>query len=435
MNESFEQARALFIGGIEDFEAGRYPDAEQKFTASLALVPGRVSTLANLAATRIKLGQPEAALALLDQALSTEPEHHDALAHRGLALADLGRHAEALVALERLLQIDPQRTLAWYFQGVSLQALQRYDEALAAFERFLQELEQPQHADAWFRSGQTLQLLDRNDGALTAFDHALRLEPGMTLAWTHRGSIYKDQNRLDEAKVAFEHALAHGGDPQLNGYFLAAVTGERAPATAPREYVQGLFDDYAAGFESHLVGVLKYQGHTVLIENLRALGPRQFIRALDLGCGTGLCGPLLRPVVQHLDGVDLSPNMLEQARSLGVYDALIGADIVDYLSATDHRYDLLVAADVFIYVGDLEPVFAGARGVLQAGGILAFSAEIPEGLADMELKPTLRYGQSERYVRDLARRHDFEIVTFVQRSIREDKRRPVAGYYAYLRRR
>ncbi len=432
MNDGFEQARALFIDGIQDFEAGRYLGAEQKFTESLALLPGRASTLANLAATQIKLLRPDEALGLLDQALAAEPDNSDALSHRGVALADLGRHDEAVAAFDRLLEIDPQRMLAWYFRGISLNALGQHVEALLAFENFLRD--QPQHADAWFRHGLTLQSLERHDDALGSYDNALRHEPGLALAWSQRGSILKDQHRLDEATVAFEQAIAHGGDPELNGYFLAAVAGRQAPGTAPRQCVQGLFDDYAAGFDAHLVGTLKYQGHTVLVENLRALGERRFRCALDLGCGTGLCGPLLRPLVERLVGIDLSPNMLDRARALAAYDALLHAEIGEYLCSTDERYDLVVAADVFIYVGDLEPVFAGVQRVMEPRGVFCFSAERPERDEDLELKPTLRYGQSERYVRELARRHGFDITAFVHRPLREDQQQPVAGYYAYLSR-
>ena len=430
--DNFESARALFVDGVQDFEAGRCAAADEKFAASLALLPGRVSTMNNLAATRIKLGRTSEALALLDQALAAEPENIDAWSHRGVALSNLERHEEALACFSHVLQAEPARTLALFHRGIALNALRRHDDALLAFDEFLRS--QPQHADAWFRHGQTLQSLDRHDDALASYDKALAHEPGMAPAWIHRGSILKDQNRLDEATVAFEQAIAHGGDPELNGYFLAAVAGRPAPNTAPRQYVQGLFDDYAAGFEAHLVGMLKYQAHTVLVENLCALGERRFSCALDLGCGTGLCGPLIRPLAERLDGIDLSSNMLEQARALATYDALIESDIAEYLRATDQRYDLVVAADVFIYVGDLEPVFAGVRRVMEPGGVFCFSAELPERGEDLELKPTLRYGQSERYVRELAMRHGFEIMKLVHQPIREDRQQPVAGYYAYLSR-
>ena len=432
MSEAFDQAGDFFVGGIEDFEAGRFEDAEKKFQTSLALLPGRVSTLTNLAATWIKLSRPEEALSILEQALAAAPGNIDAWCHRGVALGDLGRHEEALACFDQAVQADGRRAAAWYHRGIALNLLHRPDQALAAFEQFL-EME-PGHGEAWVRHGQTLQSLERNEQALASYERALAIDPGLALAWSNRGNILKEMKRLDEAANSFEQAIAHGGDAELNGYFLAAVIGRETPAAAPREYVQGLFDDYAEAFDEHLVQVLHYQAHLVLAENLGGLGRRRFRRALDLGCGTGLCGPLVKAMAERVDGIDLSPKMIEQARALAVYERVVQTEIVDYLRTTDQRYDLVLAADVFIYVGDLEPVFSGVRRVMEQGGLFCFSAELSEGTGDFELKTSLRYGQSERYIMDLAQRHEFAIVKILQRPLREDQQQPIDGLYVYLSR-
>jgi predicted TPR repeat methyltransferase len=432
MNESFEKAKNLFVEGVSDFEAGRFEDAEAKFRSSLALVPGRVSTLTNLAAVRIKLSRPAEALSVLEQAFAAEPDNLDARCHQGVALGEVGRHEEALVCFDKVLKVDSQRAAAWYYRGISLNVLQRHDAALAAFDQFLGI--QPDHGEAWFRHGQTLQGVDRHEQALASYEKALAIDSSLALAWSNRGSILKDLKRLDEAAISFKKAITHGGDAELNGYFLASVSGQKAPATAPPQYVQGLFDDYAESFDEHLINVLHYQAHTVLTENLKSVGSRRFRHALDLGCGTGLCGPLVKPIAGHVDGLDLSPKMIEQARALAVYERLVQADIAEYLRTTDHRYDLVLAADVFIYVGDLESVFSGVRGVMEQGGVFCFSAELPEGSNDFELKTSLRYGQSERYIRDLANRYGFAIIRILHHPIREDQQQPVDGLYVYLSR-
>ncbi|MBK8740773.1 MAG: tetratricopeptide repeat protein [Betaproteobacteria bacterium] len=430
MTHDFETAKEHFVDGVAAFEAGRYADAERDFLASLALVPARVSTLANLAATRIKLSRPEEALALLEQAIAVDPENVDAWCHRGEALADLGRHDEALACFDRVVRAAGHPALAWYHRASALAALQRPCEVLADLDRFLAA--RPDHADAWFRHGQALQSLDRHEQALASYAQALALDPELAPAWSSRGSILTDLRRTDEAAHAFERALACGGDPALNGYFLAAVTGGPAPAVAPPQYVQSLFDDYAGSFDEHLTKVLRYRAPAVLIDNLRALGNRRFRRALDLGCGTGQCGPLVKAIAELVDGVDLSAQMLGQARALGVYERLEQAEIAAYLRAADLRYDLVLAADVFIYVGDLEPVFAGVRRVLDPGGVFCFSAELAGSGGDFELKLTLRYGQSERYLRALAQQHGFAVERVLRQPIREDRQQPVAGLYVYL---
>lgn len=359
----FEQAKQDFLAGVAAHEAGRFDEAERHFLSSLARVPGRPSTLVNLAATRLQLARPQEALESADQALAAQPDDPDASLHRATALAQLGRHEDAL----------------------------------------------------------------------RAFDRLLALAPSLAAAWSHRGGILRELGRLEEAARSFQQAVAHGADPGLHAYYLAAVGAGAAPGSAPAPYVQALFDGYAGQFDEHLVQVLGYRAPAVLAAHLGRLSRRRFDAALDLGCGTGLCGPLLKPSANRLTGIDLSGAMLEKAEALGVYGELVRADIVEYLHSTEQRYDLVVAADVFIYVGDLDPVFAGVRRVLGPGGVFCFSAELPENDDDgFVLLPSLRYAHSKRYLRALALRHGFEVDRIWQEPIRADQQVPVDGLYVSL---
>lgn len=372
-DDRFEQAKLQFLAGLASYQAGDFEQALQHYQGALALLPGRVSTLINLAATQMRLARPADALASADLALAGEPGSVDAWLHRATALARLGRASEALAAYEQLI----------------------------------------------------------------------KLEPSHALAWSCRGSLLREMHRWDEAAHAFSQALHHGADAELNGFYLAAVQAAGTPATAPRSYVQALFDDYAEAFDRHVVGQLHYQAHRSLIEGLTALGNggnapaasggTAFAAALDLGCGTGLCGPLLRPLTRRLTGLDLSAGMLAKAQQTRAYDRLEQADLVLFLAQTEERFDLVVAADVFIYVGDLEPVFAGARRVMNPG-IFCFTAEAaPEGDNDFVLLPSLRYAHSRRYLRRLAQRHGFELLRMEEGPVRQDQGLAVAGLFVYLR--
>lgn len=363
MSDNFEQAKAFFRLGLEHYQAGRFAQAERDYAASLALLPGRVSTLTNLGATRLKLGRMDDALEVLDQALAQEAGNVEALGHRATALAELGRRAEALVTFDRLLQ----------------------------------------------------------------------LEPRLGFAWSLRGLLLKDEGRLDEAAAAFRNAIDNGADVELNCHYLASVSGQLPPAP-PRQYVETLFDSYAEGFEQHLLEVLNYRAHQVLVQRLAAMN-RRFDCALDLGCGTGLCGALVQPMTKWLDGVDLSGNMVAQARARGVYDQVEQADLTEFLAAATRRYDLVLAADVFIYVGVLDGVFAGVARVLEPGGVFCFSVEAAGGEADLALRPSLRYVHSERYLRRLAAEHGFEVQAVARHPIREDQQQPIPGLFAWLTRR
>ena len=395
MHSEFDQARQLFQEGITHFEAGRLEDAEAKFLASLDCMPERVSTLTNLAATRLALGRPADALPLLERALSHAPQDTQARLQLGIALSALAQHTQALDNFQQCTRTAPQLAAAWLWQGHALRYLERHDEALPCY------------------------------------DKALALEPHMGQAWAARGAILSDRKELALAAKAFEQAIEHGADPEVNGFMLASLRGE-TPPNVPRPYVQGLFDDYAPSFDEHLVRVLNYQAHSTLVDTLRSLHGLRFTSALDLGCGTGRCAPLLRSFVDQIDGVDLAGLMLAKARDRGIYKNLDQADLAEHLHATERRYRLVLAADVFPYVGDLAEVFHGVRRVLEPGGWFCFSVEASTDGKGLVLGTSQRYTHSEQYLREHARANGFEVAGVFNGPIREDQRQPIAGMYVYL---
>jgi predicted TPR repeat methyltransferase len=431
MDDTFERAKTAFLEGVQHSEAGRSAEAEACFEASLALWPERSSTLFNLGAMRVRLGKYESALAALDRALALDVEQADAWCQRGVALAALERGADAVVSFERALKLDPQCVPALLNLGCTLNELHRPADALAAFERLLKL--QPDGAEAWFRHGQTLQVLERHAEALPSYERALAIDAAQPQAWLNCAGILKDSGRTDEAIAAYRSALAHGADADRAQFHLAALEGRRVPSSAPRAYVQELFDDYAERFEQHLVGALNYRGHRVLVELVQqATAGRRLHDALDLGCGTGLCGPLLKAFVAQVDGVDLSAQMLAQARKLGVYRHLVQADVVEHLQGSDARHDVVLAADVFTYVGDLGPVFGAVRRVLQPGGLFGFSVEAAPDDVDFRLQGSLRYAHSRRHVETLAQAHGYRLLQCVQQPMREDQRHPIDALYVVL---
>lgn len=433
MTDLFERAKVAFLEGVQHSEAGRNAEAEACFEASLALWPQRSSTLFNLGAMRVRLGKHEAALAALDRALALDAEQADAWCQRGIALAALERDADAVESFERALKLDASCTPALYHLGCTLNELQRHADALGAFESLLAL--QPQHAEAWFRHGQTLQLLDRHADALPSYERSLALDAANPQAWLNRAGILKDAGRSADAVTAYRQALAHGADAEQVRFHLAALQGGSTPPQAPRTYVQELFDGYAARFEQHLVGALNYRGHRVLVDLLQhAAAGRRLAHALDLGCGTGLCGPLLKAFVEQIDGVDLSAQMLVQAQKLGLYRQLVAADITEHLQGTGTRYELVAAADVFTYIGDLDRVFGAVQRVLLPGGLFGFSVEAAPDDVDFRLQGSLRYAHSRRYVESLARRHGYALQHCVQRPMREDQRRPIDALYVVMTR-
>jgi predicted TPR repeat methyltransferase len=357
-------------------------------------------------------------------------ERAKALFFDGLAHLEAGRLGEAERAFAESLTLVPGRPSTLSNLGTVRRRLGRLDEALQAFDELVRV--QPEEAEAWLCRGEVLLQLDRHDEALADYDRCLALDPNRTLAWSRRGSLLRLAGRTEEAADAFERAITLGDDSDTTRYFLASVAARKAPpAVAPPAYVQTLFDDYADDFDEHLVEVLHYDVPQ------RLLGPlagQHVTQALDLGCGTGLCAPLLAPLADAVDAVDLSERMVAKARERGLYRDVFQAGLVEHLHATDRRYGLLVAADVFIYLGDLAPVFAGARRVLDPGGVFAFSVEQGDESRDYVLRPSLTYGHASAYLKRLAAEHGFEVTDLQAQAVREDQRRPVPGWLVWLRR-
>jgi predicted TPR repeat methyltransferase len=242
-------------------------------------------------------------------------------------------------------------------------------------------------------------------------------------------------SRNDEAIASYRKALEFDdvANPDRVRYVLASLGSEAVPDASPLEYVRDLFDKYARRFEDHLVRQLRYRVPELLAAQLQPLLPARPIDVLDLGCGTGLCGVLLKPLARSLTGLDVSENMLEEARAKDIYDTLVAGEIGAYLAQQNASFDLIVAADVFIYIGDLAPVFKGAHEALRPGGLFAFSTEISEG-AERRLLGSLRFSHSAAYVQRLAAQTGWHVESVTQQVVREEDRQGVAGQLAVLRR-
>jgi predicted TPR repeat methyltransferase len=150
---------------------------------------------------------------------------------------------------------------------------------------------------------------------------------------------------------------------------------------------------------------------------------------LDLGCGTGLMGAAIRDLARELEGVDLSPAMVATANTKGLYDRLVVGDLVDFLAAEAESFDLMIAADVFVYMDDLRPVLAAVAPRL--AGLLAFTIETHGG-NHVILRESLRFAHGEAHVRAATTAAGLEIALLEPASTRTEKGLPVAGLLAVL---
>jgi predicted TPR repeat methyltransferase len=221
---------------------------------------------------------------------------------------------------------------------------------------------------------------------------------------------------------------------------MVAALGGAVVQSAPREYVRDLFDGYAATFDQHLVNELDYRTPELianLVHDLRQVAPRS-LDVLDLGCGTGLAGAAISPFARRIVGVDLAPKMLEVAQRKGIYERLECNDLLDMLAGEQSAtFDLVLATDVFIYLGRLDRVVAEVWRVLRPGGLFAFSVERLDASdtalpSDVDFRVTVkgRYAHSAEYLRRLSIQAGFAVDRQVESALRMDQGRPIAGWLA-----
>lgn len=466
------QFDALHLSGVIERQRGNPGRAAELIRAALHADPQQARAHANLGAALNDLGQPEAALDSIDAALRLDPRYALAWNNRGNTLRRLGRQQEALDSYERALALQAGYPEAWCHRAIvlndlerhadavasaeqalamragyadalqalgnALQALERFTEAVAVYERALAAAQPQQQAEIWCARGAALKKAGMLEQALDSYEQALQLRPDYAMAEHYRANVLRALDRREEAIDAYRRARDLGADPAGIAFALAALGEGELPSSAPADYVKGLFDQYAGHFDRHLVGVLGYRTPELLVAMLQAQAPAAFDAVLDLGCGTGLCAPLLRPMVQRLLGVDLSQKMLDKAREGDLYDDLACADVHAWLEGRRSEWDLVLAADVLVYIGDLAPLFERVARALRTGGRFAFSVEsLAQNLdtgAGYAITASNRFAHAPAYVRACAAAAGLTLVEQQDAVLRKEHGAEVGGVLFLLRR-
>lgn len=323
---------------------------------------------------------------------------------QALALLSEDRLPEAEQECRRSLALAPQAAPAANILAIILARTGRGDEAVTVLKDALARW--PEFVPALTNLGIMLHGRHRHTEALTCFERVLAVDPSSRQARFQIACALVELGRTADAIEAFGEAVRHDPDNASARHMLAALRGETTEAP-PIAFVRGLFDEYAGTFERNVVQDLGYDVPRRLRRMVDALRPRRFVRALDLGCGTGLVGRAFADIVDAFVGVDVSANMIEEARKAGVYRELHAMEIMDYLRGqASLPFDLVTAADVFIYVGKLDALFAEVARRLASGGLFGFSIEHADG-ADCVLRPSGRYAHSGAYIERLAPTHGF----------------------------
>jgi predicted TPR repeat methyltransferase len=351
-----------------------------------------------------------------------------------LALADTwmaaGRAAEAAQMIRTLIESGRGGFLARAMLVRALLAAQDMPAALA--EAREAAMLNPGIATAQSLLGEALLQSEMLPAAIGEFQRALRLDPGLAEARLGLGRAWL---RAGEAQKALEifADLTPDDAPLLDSHRAEAQRMLAAPRS-DAGYVRHLFDQFSGDYDQRMLGNLAYAAPQILraLADLVMAG-RTGLSILDLGCGTGLAGVAFRDLADRLDGIDLSPAMIEKARARGLYDSLVVGDLESALAAGHSHYDLILAADTLVYLGELDAVFAGVSRRLAQNGFFLFTIE-KQDEGDFTLGPKRRWRHSPDYVKALAAGAGLTVAGLVACAPRTEANVPVEGLAVALTR-
>lgn len=410
---------------------GRFDEALGHARRGVDLLPHTVQAWNALGLAALESGRLDEALATFDAGLKAVPGHPALWLHRAMTLRRLGRNREALPAYAQIARAFPQAVEGW--RGLAdVQAALGQNQA-ALHSRQQARALSPNDPDIAFEQATTLLQCGRALDASRLLESLLPVRGDRAPVWIWLARARLKLDDVAGARTAFERARALDPDDAMVAHFHAATSGI-LPDAVETDYIRHLFDDFADGFEHTLVDQLAYDTPAQLARLLQRLGADAATRVLDLGCGTGLMAAQLQRTGRAIDGVDLSPRMLERARSKGLYRDLHVAELVEFLRGAQQSWDLMVATDVYIYVPDAGASFPFVFERLLPGGWFGFSIERSAGDGTELMPQTGRYRQApERIARELAAAG---FVDIVQEPIvvRLESGQPVPGVLFVARR-
>ncbi len=454
---------ALHFSGLLAFTRGEAERAITLIAQSLSLVPDHPDFWNNFGNVLKAQGGKSEATAAYQRAIELRPEFADAFNNLGVMAGQRGDFSGAVEAFQKAIRFQPKHADAFLNLGGAFEKLEMLTEAAAAY-RTTTEL-RPGDPDAYGRLGHIYWRQGKTQEATEAIVRNTRTNPGDPMSFILLGSIFFGQGLIAECIEAYRKAVEIApknsysnrllglslvrcgkheeakmvwgkwseADPEnpVPKHLLNAGSDDQVPARAADDYVVREFDRFAESFDQNLKN-LEYRAPELVAEALRSRLPEAAgtLDILDAGCGTGLCGPLLRPFARRLEGVDLSPGMLEKARARGGYDDLIAAELTSYISAKMDAYDIIVSADTLCYFGQLEAVLSAVAGALRPGGYFIFTLERTPASTEatrVTLDSSGRYTHTEDYVRSAIAAADLAVENISTSSLRLELLKPVEG--------
>jgi predicted TPR repeat methyltransferase len=418
----------LLQSAIKAHQAGDLARAGPQYEAVLARQPEDPNALHFYGVLKHNFGSSDEGVALIRRSLTIAPQNPDAWLNLGNILLEQDRPEEAKTAYERSAALAPDRADAPYNLGICLRKMQDPVAATRALDRAIGL--RPMHAPSHYQRGIARRDADDFAGAEADFVRALELRPDYTEVYESLGMLLYRQNRIADAAKAYQAWTKQDPGSSVAEHLAAATSGESTPQRGSDAYIKATFDQFAATFDQNLAN-LGYRAPRLVASGLTiAAGATPNLEAvLDVGCGTGLCGPFLRPLTHRLVGVDLSSGMVDRARAKGHYDNLYVDELGAFMRSHRAAFDAIVSADTFVYFGALEEVAAAAADCLRGAGTLVFTVEEMTGgeETNYRLEPHGRYTHRRGYVHTVLEQAGFTVAGSDQQVLRRERGADVLG--------
>jgi predicted TPR repeat methyltransferase len=427
-------ANSQHLLGMIYFKFGNLELSIRHLQEAIRLDPNNAEAYNNLASIYYKQGSIALAIPLYERSIRRYPGSWEAHYNLGNCYIKKDMVLQAIEQYQAVLELQPQHINTKLNLAMALVSINDYATALpllvetAALE--------PQNGELQGHLATAYLELGKSEQALQQYQIALELYPNRA-EWHHNLAVlYLRAQQLEAAKRHFIRSIDLDPNNSIAKHMLEALNATPATNAPPQEYVASLFDQYAGYYNKHVTTALQYKVPQLLrnamSKFITATSPQRYV--LDLGCGTGLCGIYFRDLARVLIGIDLSLSMLAQAKTLSGYDGLCCGNILETIPGLNQQcFDLIIAADVFVYIGDLDLIFTMINSALQQNGQLAFTIEEQNINNTFTLQNTGRYSHSIQYINDLAAKHGFIIETNESIVPRLQNESPIDGRLYIMR--
>ncbi len=426
--ETVDINHALSVA-IRLHQTGHIEDAETLYRTILDQYPQCPEALHFLGLLMHQKNDNDQAIELIERAIAQAPEYSDAHNNLGNIFNKLGQFEKAADSYEKALDLNPDNAVAYSNFGLVLSQLSRIDDAITAFSKAIDLM--PDQAEFYKNLGNAFKKQGDFTKSIKAYRKVLSLKPYNSDNYENLCLVLYLQGNVEEAISLVQEWLEHDPENPLALHRYDSYTGKLSLPRAADEYITRTFDSFADSFDMVLKG-LEYKAPFLVADAVREIQQKsaKALHILDAGCGTGLCGPLLKPHAARLVGVDLSAKMLERAKKRECYDDLVQAELTAFIAAYGTGCDVIVSADTLVYFGDLDPVCRATTTALHPEGYLIFTLEQAEETVSpgYKISPHGRFSHTETYIRGVLASTGLTIIKLEKVMLRYEAGNPVDGF-------